>query len=137
MQDGKGPVTTAQFTKTELNEYIRELGRGEAPALKAAEAIGKALEAEVAKEARKPRGIADDIKNIGRHSRMEKINRLLFDVDSIRMDIQINMGVEKTSLDLRSLAQTAESTFFAKQGSDRSVMEQLQEHLREIFEIKK
>jgi endo-1,4-beta-D-glucanase Y len=131
------PEATAQVSKEELRGRILELGRGEAPALKAAEALTGALEFEKVKEASKPKGMAEDIKNIGRRSRMEKIDGSLFKLDAIRMAMQIKMGVEKASSEMHTLAHAAESTFFTKQGTNRSVVERLQEDLCDIFEIKR
>jgi len=130
------PGATAQLSKEELSEFIREIGRGEAPALKASKALIGALEFERAKEASK-KGIAEDIKNIGKRSRMEKIDGSLFKLDAIKMALQIRVGVEEASLELHKAAHAAESTFFTRQGTNRSVVERLQEDLYDIFEIKR
>ncbi len=132
-----GPVTTAQLSKEELRGCILELGRGEAPALKASKALVGALEFERAKESMKDKGIAEDIKNIGRRSRMEKIDGSLFKVDAMKAAWQINLGVEEASPELQNWAHDIESTFFTKQGTNRSVVERLQDDLCDIFEIKR
>jgi len=130
-----GKITV--LNKEDLKKCIADLGRGEAPSLKAANALLDALEVEMVKEQLKDRGIADDIKSIGKHSRAEKVYESLFKVEAMKAAWQIQLGAEKASPELQRWAVDIEVTFFAREGRDRNIVESLQNDLYEIFGIKK
>jgi hypothetical protein len=127
---------TAILGKEELRKHIADVGRGEAPALEASKPLLGALEFEKIKEASKDKSLKDTIKDMGKRSRMEKIDEALFKLGAMKVMWEINLGVEKASSELQKWAHDTESTFFTKQGTGRSIAERLQDDLVEIFEIK-